>query len=59
MKLIKDSESLGSLNGKTVAVLGYGNQGRAQGLNLRDSGISVIVGNRDDDDRRVLMDRLR
>ena len=49
MKLIKDSEtSLDPLRDKTVAVLGYGNQGRAQGLNLRDSGISVIVGNRDD-----------
>jgi len=53
MRLIKDSEaSLEPLSGKTVAVLGYGNQGRAQGLNLRDSGISVIVGNRDDDYRR-------
>ena len=53
MKLIKDSEaSLEPLNGKTVAVLGYGNQGRAQGLNLRDSGVSVIVGNRDDEYRR-------
>jgi ketol-acid reductoisomerase len=53
MRLIKDSEaSLEPLTGKTVAVLGYGNQGRAQGLNLRDNGISVIVGNRDDDYRR-------
>jgi ketol-acid reductoisomerase len=53
MRLIKDSEaSLKPLSGKTVAVLGYGNQGRAQGLNLRDSGVSVIVGNRDDDYRR-------
>jgi ketol-acid reductoisomerase len=53
MKLIKDSEaSLEPLLGKTVAVLGYGNQGRAQALNLRDSGISVLVGNRDDDYRR-------
>jgi ketol-acid reductoisomerase len=32
-----------------VAVLGYGNQGRAQALNLRDSGVEVIVGNRDDE----------
>ncbi|MCJ7622911.1 MAG: hypothetical protein MUO76_05375 [Anaerolineaceae bacterium] len=32
----------------TVAVLGYGNQGRAQALNLRDSGVRVIIGNRDD-----------
>jgi len=52
MKLIKDSEvTLEPLAGKTVAVLGYGNQGRAQGLNLRDSGVSVIIGNRDDEYR--------
>ena len=29
---------------RTVAVIGYGNQGRAQALNLRDSGVPVIVG---------------
>jgi ketol-acid reductoisomerase len=33
------------LEGKTIAVIGYGNQGRAQALNLRDSGATVIVGN--------------
>ncbi len=32
------------LAGKRVAIVGYGNQGRAQALNLRDSGIEVIVG---------------
>lgn len=37
------------LAGKTVAVVGYGNQGRSQALNLRDSGLAVVVGNRDDD----------
>ncbi|GAB4318698.1 MAG: ketol-acid reductoisomerase [Promethearchaeota archaeon] len=37
-----------ALDGKTVAVIGYGNQGRAQALNLRDSGVNVVVGNRDD-----------
>jgi ketol-acid reductoisomerase len=31
------------LDGKTVGVIGYGNQGRAQALNLRDSGVSVLV----------------
>ncbi|MDO5843753.1 MAG: ketol-acid reductoisomerase [Methanocorpusculum sp.] len=31
---------------KKIAVLGYGSQGRVQALNLRDSGCSVIVGNR-------------
>ncbi len=37
--------SLAVLQDKTVAVIGYGNQGRAQALNLRDSGASVIIGN--------------
>lgn len=49
MKLLHDQDaSLEPLAGRTVAVLGYGNQGRAQGLNLRDSGVRVIVGNRED-----------
>ena len=39
--------SLFPLRGKTVAVLGYGNQGRPQALNLRDSGIATVVGTRD------------
>ena len=39
------------LKGKTVAVIGYGNQGRAQALNLRDSGLKVIVGVRADETR--------
>lgn len=36
------------LRGRRLAVLGYGNQGRSQALNLRDGGFDVIVGNRDD-----------
>jgi len=32
------------LSGKTVAVIGYGSQGHAHALNLRDSGVSVVVG---------------
>ena len=32
------------LSGKTVAIIGYGSQGHAHALNLKDSGISVIVG---------------
>ncbi len=32
------------LKGKTCAVIGFGSQGRAQALNLRDSGINVVVG---------------
>ncbi len=37
---------LSRLDGKTVAVIGYGNQGRAHALNLRDSGVNVIIGQR-------------
>jgi ketol-acid reductoisomerase len=36
---------LGALTGETVAIIGYGNQGRSQALNLRDSGLRVVVGN--------------
>lgn len=32
------------LNGKTVAVIGYGSQGHAHALNLKESGVSVVVG---------------
>ena len=41
-----NSISLQPIQAKTVAILGYGNQGRAQALNLRDSGVNVIVGAR-------------
>ena len=45
-KVYHDNESsLEPIMNKTIAVIGYGNQGRAQALNLRDSGIRVIVGN--------------
>ncbi|MCL4489553.1 MAG: ketol-acid reductoisomerase [Chloroflexi bacterium] len=33
-----------ALKGKTVAVIGYGSQGHAHALNLRDSGVNVVVG---------------
>src|SRR5260370_21123978 len=36
--------NLALLKGKTVAIIGYGSQGHAHALNLRDSGVSVIVG---------------
>ncbi|MBR4071650.1 MAG: NAD(P)-binding domain-containing protein, partial [Clostridia bacterium] len=35
---------LNRLNGKTVAIIGYGSQGHAHALNLKDSGVNVIVG---------------
>ncbi|MCD6406065.1 MAG: ketol-acid reductoisomerase [Planctomycetes bacterium] len=39
----KDAD-LGALSGKTIAIMGYGSQGHAQALNLRDSGLNVVVG---------------
>lgn len=45
MQLLRDADiDMAALAGKRVAVLGYGNQGRAQSLNLKDSGIDVVVG---------------
>ena len=41
-------EAWSILNDKTIAILGYGNQGRAQAKNLRDSGAKVIVGSPED-----------
>jgi len=39
----KDAD-LNLLKGKVIAIIGYGNQGRGQALNLKDSGCDVIVG---------------
>jgi ketol-acid reductoisomerase len=36
--------SLEHLSGRTVAIIGYGSQGHAHALNLRDSGVEVVVG---------------
>jgi ketol-acid reductoisomerase len=47
---------LNMLNGATIGVIGYGNQGRAQALNLKDSGLAVIVGVRADETRAQAMD---
>lgn len=41
-----------ALAGKRVAIIGYGNQGRAQALNLRDSGFDVVVALREGSDTR-------
>ncbi len=43
----KDAD-LAKLDGKTVAVLGYGSQGHAHALNLKESGVDVVVGLRED-----------
>src|SRR3954471_3735 len=43
-----DDADLSLLEGKTVAILGYGSQGHAHALNLKDSGVNVVVGLRAD-----------
>ncbi|WP_028546014.1 ketol-acid reductoisomerase [Paenibacillus taiwanensis] len=42
----KDAD-FGVLQGKTIAVIGYGSQGHAQAQNLRDSGLQVVIGLRE------------
>ena len=61
MQIFHDKDAnLSLLEGKQITVIGYGNQGRAQALNLRDSGLQVLVGNRDDDyAERARKDRFR
>jgi ketol-acid reductoisomerase len=44
----EDDADPDALSGQSVAVIGYGNLGRSMALNLRDSGLAVIVGNVDD-----------
>jgi len=45
MEMLRDADiDPAPLADKRVAILGYGNQGRAQALNLKDSGIDVVVG---------------
>ena len=47
VKILHDSDADASvLNGKTVAVIGYGSQGSAQANCMRDSGVNVIIGSR-------------
>ncbi|MGO9248323.1 MAG: ketol-acid reductoisomerase [Solirubrobacteraceae bacterium] len=42
--LYDDDADLTRLDGKTVAIIGYGSQGHAHALNLKDSGVKVVVG---------------
>ena len=45
LKIYKDKDAdLKYLKGRPIAIIGYGSQGRAQALNLKDSGFQVIVG---------------
>jgi len=44
------------LTGRTIAIIGYGNQGRAQAINLRRAGHRVIVGNQEDESWQKALD---
>ncbi len=47
MTIYKDEHAdLEIIRGRRVAIIGYGNQGRAQAFNLRDSGVTPIIGAR-------------
>ena len=48
MKVFYDKDAdLSIIKGKKVAIVGYGSQGHAHALNLKDSGVQVTVGLRD------------
>jgi ketol-acid reductoisomerase len=49
----EDDADLSNLEGKTVAILGYGSQGHAHALNLKDSGVDVVVGLREGSSSRA------
>jgi len=51
VKIYHDTDAdVSIVQNKTVSFIGYGNQGRAQALNLRDSGVkNIVIGNIDDD----------
>ncbi len=49
-KIYRDEDvDMRVLESRNIGIIGYGNQGRAQALNLRDSGFEIVIGNRDDD----------
>lgn len=53
MKVYYDQDAdLGIISAKTVAIIGYGSQGHAHANNLRDSGVDVVVGLREDSNSR-------
>ncbi len=55
MKIYYDKDAdLNVLKGKKIAIIGYGSQGHAQALNLRDSGLKVIVSQRKGSDNYEL-----
>ena len=59
MELIRENDiDPGPLEGKRIAILGFGNQGRAQSLNLKDGGFDVVVGLRGSSLNRAVAEEL-
>lgn len=59
MELVREKDiDPAPVAGKRVAILGFGNQGRAQALNLKDSGIDVVVGLRGSSLNRAVAEEL-
>jgi len=54
-KIYYDQDAdLNLVKDKTIAIIGYGNQGSAQALNMRDSGVKrIIIGSRQDDSAKA------
>jgi ketol-acid reductoisomerase len=45
LRVYRDEDAdLSVIKNKTIAVIGYGSQGRAQSLNMRDSGLNIVIG---------------
>ena len=51
----EEDSDLRHLDGQTICIVGYGNQGRSQALNMRDSGLNVMVGSRRDASYRTAL----
>ena len=51
----EEDGNINDVKGKKITVVGYGNQGRAQALNMKDSGLDVIIGNKDDDYKKTAL----
>ena len=55
MKVLYDKDgSLDALQGKTVAIIGFGSQGHAHAQNLRDSGVNVVIAELEGTDNHAL-----
>ncbi|WOF16986.1 ketol-acid reductoisomerase [Methanoplanus sp. FWC-SCC4] len=55
-KYYESDADLEKISSSTIAVLGYGSQGRGQALNLRDSGLNVIIGIREGKSRNAAVE---